>query len=54
MYIPAIAMAIGAIGGARIGATISKRIKGRAIVRVLSLALVVVSLRLLYGAFFPG
>jgi hypothetical protein len=50
LYIPAAAMAIGAFGGARFGAVISQRVRGPLIVRVLSLALVVVGLRLLYGA----
>lgn len=54
LVIPAIAMAIGAFIGARFGARISKRVKGRLIVRVLSIALIVVGLRLLYGAFFPA
>ena len=51
LYIPAIAMSVGAIGGARLGAQLSRRVKGAIIVRVLSLALVVVGLRLLYVAF---
>ncbi len=50
LYIPAAAMAVGAFGGARFGAAISKRVKGPLIVRVLSLALVVVGARLIYGA----
>ncbi len=50
LYLPAAAMAIGAFGGARVGARLSQRIRGPLIVRVLSLALVVVGLRLLYGA----
>ena len=50
LYLPAGAMAAGAFGGARLGAAISLRVKGPLIVRVLSLALVVVGLRLLYGA----
>lgn len=50
LYLPAGAMAVGAFGGARLGAAISLRVKGPLIVRVLSLALVVVGLRLLYGA----
>jgi uncharacterized membrane protein YfcA len=54
LYVPALSMAVGAIVGARVGATISLRVKGPLIVRVLSLALVVVGLRLLYGAFFPS
>ena len=51
LYVPAAAMAVGAIAGARLGAAISLRVKGPLIVRVLSLALIVVGLRLLYGAF---
>ena len=50
LLIPAAAMSVGAIGGAQVGAAISRRTHGRTIVRVLSLALVVVGLRLLYGA----
>jgi len=50
LYLPAAAMALGAIGGARVGAAISQRVKGTGIVRVLSLALIVVGFRLLYGA----
>ena len=50
LYIPAIAMSVGAIGGARLGAQLSRRVQGALIVRVLSLALVVVGLRLLYVA----
>ena len=50
LYLPAAAMALGAIGGARVGAAISQRVKGAGIVRVLSLALVVVGGRLIYGA----
>lgn len=50
LYGPAAAMALGAFGGARLGAAISLRVRGTAIVRVLSLALVLVGLRLLYGA----
>lgn len=54
LYLPALLMAIGAIIGARAGAQLSKRLKGRLIVRVLSVALIVVGARLLYGAFFPA
>ena len=50
LFIPAAAMAVGVIVGAQVGAAISRRTKGRSIVRILSLALVVVGLRLLYGA----
>lgn len=50
LYGPAAAMSVGAFGGARLGAVISQRVHGPLIVRVLSLALVVVGLRLLYGA----
>lgn len=50
LYLPAAAMAAGAFGGARLGAAISQRVQGPLIVRILSLALVVVGLRLLYGA----
>jgi uncharacterized membrane protein YfcA len=51
LYIPAAAMAVGATVGARFGAAISRKVRGPLIVRVLSLALVVVGLRLLYVAF---
>ena len=44
-------MAVGAGVGARFGAAISRKVRGPLIVRVLSLALVVVGLRLLYVAF---
>lgn len=50
LYGPAAAMAVGAIGGARLGAALSRRVNGPLIVRVLSFALIVVGLRLLYGA----
>jgi uncharacterized membrane protein YfcA len=50
LVVPALAMGVGVIAGAQVGAAISRRTKGSAIVRVLSLALVVVGLRLLYGA----
>ncbi len=50
LIVPALAMGVGVIAGAQVGAAISSRTKGSAIVRVLSLALVVVGLRLLYGA----
>ena len=52
MYIPALAMSAGAIGGARFGALISKRVKARILVRIRSPALAIVGARLLYGAFF--
>ncbi len=45
LIVPALAMGVGVIGGAQVGAAISSRTKGSAIVRVLSLALVVVGLR---------
>jgi uncharacterized membrane protein YfcA len=46
---PAIAMAIGAIGGAQIGGALSRRLTGRWIVRGLALALIIVGLRLMLG-----
>lgn len=46
---PAIAMAIGAIGGAQVGGALSRRLTGRWIVRGLALALVIVGLRLMFG-----
>lgn len=50
LVLPALAMSIGATIGARAGALISRRVQGPLIVRVLSLALVVVGARLIYGA----
>ncbi len=50
---PAIAMSVGVIGGAQLGAYIARRVKGKIIVRFLTLALIVVGGRLIYGAFFP-
>ncbi len=47
--IPAISMAVGAIGGAQIGGALSSRIKGRWIVRGLALALALVGVRLIIG-----
>jgi len=44
---PAILMGIGVIGGAQIGAVLAQRMKGSRIIRLLSLALVIVALRLL-------
>jgi uncharacterized membrane protein YfcA len=44
---PAILMGIGAAGGARIGARIAVRLRGSKILRLLSLALIVVGVRLL-------
>jgi uncharacterized membrane protein YfcA len=46
---PAVAMAIGAIGGAQIGGRLSRRITGRWIVRGLAVALIIVGLRLMLG-----
>jgi len=46
---PAIAMAMGAIGGAQVGGALSRRLTGRWIVRGLALALVIVGLRLMLG-----
>lgn len=50
LVLPALAMSVGATIGARAGAVISRRVQGPLIVRVLSLALVVVGARLIYGA----
>ena len=47
LWLPALSMSVGAVVGAQGGALISRRLKGQTIVRVLSLALVVVGLRLL-------
>jgi len=47
LWLPALSMSVGAVVGAQGGAIISRCLKGRTIVRVLSLALVVVGLRLL-------
>ena len=49
--VPGIALAIGAIAGAQLGGAISPRVKGAWIVRSLAVALVLVGLRLLIGAF---
>jgi uncharacterized protein len=46
---PAIAMAIGAIGGAQVGGALSRRITGKWIVRGLALALTIVGIRLMIG-----
>lgn len=50
LFGPAALMGIGVIGGAQIGARISRRMKGTMVVRLLSLALVVVAVRLLVRA----
>lgn len=44
---PAILMGIGAVGGAQVGARLARRLHGARILRFLSLALVIVGLRLL-------
>lgn len=44
-------LAIGVIVGAQLGARLSVRVKGTIIVRLLALALALVGLRLIYGAF---
>ncbi len=51
LFGPALAMSAGVIVGAQIGAAIARRAKGRAIVRFLSLALIITGARLIYGAF---
>lgn len=50
---PAIAMSAGVIVGAQIGAAISQRVQGRAIVRFLSIALVLTGIQLIVKAFNP-
>jgi uncharacterized membrane protein YfcA len=47
LFVPAALMGIGVIGGAQIGAAIARRVKGATVVRLLSLALVIVAVRLL-------
>jgi uncharacterized membrane protein YfcA len=47
---PAIAMSIGVIAGAQVGAAISQLVKGRAIVRVLSIALLITGAQLIAKA----
>jgi uncharacterized membrane protein YfcA len=47
---PAIAMSLGVIAGAQLGAAISQRVKGRAIVRVLSIALLLSGAQLIVKA----
>src|SRR4051794_10721348 len=47
---PAIAMSLGVIAGAQLGAAISQRVKGRAIVRVLSIALLLTGAQLIVKA----
>ncbi|NJD09284.1 MAG: sulfite exporter TauE/SafE family protein, partial [Gemmatimonadetes bacterium] len=44
---PAILMGIGVVGGAQVGARLAQRMRGTRIIRLLSLALIVVALRLL-------
>jgi uncharacterized membrane protein YfcA len=48
---PALAMAAGVIVGAQVGAAIAQRVKGRSLVRFLSIALVLAGLQLIYKAF---
>lgn len=45
----AVALGIGGIAGARIGAAIARRVKGKLIVRALAVALVLVGLRLIWS-----
>jgi uncharacterized membrane protein YfcA len=47
LWVPAALMGIGVIGGAQVGAAIAKRVKGAVVVRLLSVALVIVAVRLL-------
>jgi uncharacterized membrane protein YfcA len=47
--VPALAMGIGAIVGAQVGARLSRRLRGARIVQLLALALAVVGVRLLVG-----
>ncbi|TAK32162.1 MAG: sulfite exporter TauE/SafE family protein [Chloroflexota bacterium] len=49
LYLPAALMGVGVIVGAQIGAAISHRIRGRWLIRLLSVALIVVGLRLVLG-----
>lgn len=43
---------VGIVPGSLIGAQISKRVKGQFIIRVLSLSLIIIGLRILYGVIF--
>lgn len=47
LFVPAALMGIGVIAGAQIGARIARRVKGAVTVRLLSIALIVVAIRLL-------
>ena len=48
LIVPAILMGVGAVAGARIGAAIAKRARSVVIVRLLSVTLVIVAIRLLF------
>jgi uncharacterized membrane protein YfcA len=45
-------LAAGAVAGAQVGAALSERVSGRAVVRLLALALVVVGVRLVLASLF--
>lgn len=48
---PALALAAGVVVGAQVGAALARRVKGKIIVRFLTLALVIVGVRLILAAF---
>jgi uncharacterized protein len=50
LFGPAIAMSAGVIGGAQLGAAISQRVQGKAIVRFLSVALILTGIQLIIKA----
>ena len=50
LFGPAALMGIGVVAGAQVGSTLAKKIRGAAVVRLLSLALIVVAARLLARA----
>jgi uncharacterized membrane protein YfcA len=50
----AVALGIGGIAGARIGASIAQRVRGKLIVRLLAVALLLVGLRLLVAGLAPA
>lgn len=53
-YLFAITIGIGALFGAQAGAHLSKRTKGRTIAILLSIALIIVAIRLIFEGFYAG
>ena len=51
LYVPAICAGVGAIFGAQLGAKMSKKIKGRAILMLLAFALFLLAVRLILTSF---